>query len=255
MNTTSNHMAISALVPRAISLAQLGDRELVDAILRVTRTPNPLNSWLQYSGPYTVIPPREPTPPSLNWTTIHLSLYVPWDFWDKIMVDRWAAAVSAVLNSKEVGWSEVDMLLQVASIDNLRPHIPIAIWAWLKEQPPLPPICPGRGRGTEGDLVHHVRGLGDLNILKSYFHLVWSEWSSPYYRGFCEMRDSISENLGGIEMRHHREDLIERLDYILAELDRGLGYFKQHRPRTTEEDIQKRREAYKILRDDLLGVD
>ena len=41
--------------------------------------------------------------------------------------------------------------------------------------------------------------------------------------GLAEMRVSIREDLGGIEMWHHRQDLIERVDRVLEQLV-GAGW-------------------------------
>ena len=111
-------------------------------------------------------------------------------------------------------------MLQIASIDDLRPHIPIDLWAWLKKEPSLPPICLGRSRGAERNVIRHVRGLGDPDLLKSYFLLVWSEWDTLSESGLEEMKDSIAEDLGGIFMQHHRWDLTRRLYFVFGALIR-----------------------------------
>lgn len=98
--------------------------------------------------------------------------------------------------SEEVGRSVIDALLQIASEDSLRPHIPVGVWVWLKRQPYLPPVCAGWYLGTSSDIVHHIRGLGDIEILKSYFLLVWSEWDYPDEDGFAETQVSIKEDFG-----------------------------------------------------------
>ena len=55
----------------------------------------------------------------------------------------------------------------------------------------------------------------------------------------------------------HREDLIERLDHVLGQLDRGLEYFKQHKPRFDDDGgtIEHRKELYGRLREELLEMD
>ena len=148
--------------------------------------------------------------------------------------------------------SVVNTLLQLATSGAKQLYIPIEIWAWLKKQPSLPPVCEGRDWGTGQNLVRFVRGIGDLNILKSYFLLVWSEWNSLFDSGFVEMQVSIVEDLGGIGMQRHRQDLIERLDHILGELDRGLEHFKQHQWWAEENDVQRRKARYRTLREALL---
>ena len=152
-------------------------------------------------------------------------------------MDRWATAVLAVPCTEEVGRSVVDTTLQIASEDSLRPRIPISIWALFKERPALPPTCPGRSSGTKPDVIRHVRGLGEPEILKLYFLLVWLEWehlSADRLNAMMEV--SIREDFCGTGMGQHREDLAQWLDHILGELDRGLGYFKQHTTAFDSED-------------------
>jgi hypothetical protein len=91
-------------------------------------------------------------------------------------VTRWGAAALAVPYTEEVGQSVVDALLQIASVDLLRPYIPIELWAWLKKGPTLPPACQGRSFGTAPEVVRLICQLGDTETLKAYFLLVWSEW-------------------------------------------------------------------------------
>ena len=166
--------------------------------------------------------------------------------------------------------SVVDRLLLFAKTDALRPHIPIDLWAWLKKQPSLPLGCRGqievtvrdvaqrvwgRREGNGMDVVHHVRGLGDLDILKSYFHLVWSEWNTLDGPGFAEMQVSIAEDLGGIGEWHHREDLIKRLDRVLRELNRVLPGHTIEEPLTWLIESRRRKEQYRTLREALLQAD
>lgn len=255
VNSNSTRKAINALLPYAIFLEQSGDQKMLDVILRVARSSGPQIFLLHYIGTNLVILLRGPTPPSLNRATILLSLYVPWQYWDKSLVSGWAAAARAVLYSDEVGICVVEMLLRLASSDTRRPYIPNDIWVWLKRRPSLPPVCEGRYRGTEPRLIRHVRGIGDLDILTSYFLLVWSEWNPLRNSGFSKMQASIVEDLSGIEMQHYREDLVKRLDHILGEVDRGLEHFKQREPRIEDRDLQMRKGQYRTLREVLLKVE
>ena len=72
---------------------------------------------------------------------------------------------------------------------------------------------------------------------------------------FHEMQISIQEDFGGIGMRHHRMDLIQRLDHVLERLGRGLGYLNQHNPEFEEHHLSGMKSAYQKLRETLLGVD
>ena len=174
------------------------------------------------------------------------------------MVAKWAKAVSTVSYTEEVCRSLVDALLHIASVDSLRPHIPDGIWAWLKNQPSLPPECPGRSRGTSVDVVRRVRTLGDIEILKSYFLLVWSEWDridSQEPGGLTEMGASIREDFSGVEMRHDRRDVMKRLDDVLEQLDRGLDNLKQHKPSLETHHISQAKAQYSELKRVLVEVD
>jgi hypothetical protein len=194
------------------------------------------------------------TPP-YNQAIILVSPHLLWD--DKrygaTAVTRWAAAASAVPLTKEVCQNVIGALLQIAYTHSLRPHIPVDIWAWLKNPPSPPPTLRGRSKGTTSAIVRHVRGLGDVEILKSYFLVVWSEWNFVF--GHEEMEISIREDFRGIETSHHRDDLTKRLDYILRELDRGLENHKQHYQRIGVEDTQLAKTQYRRLREVLLEVD
>jgi len=99
-----------------------------------------------------------------------------------------------------------------------------------------------------------VRELGDVEILESYFLLVWSEWN--YIRDLGEMIDSIRGDFGpGIGVGHHREVLIERLDHVLGQLDRGLEHLRKHNPNLEAHNISTAEKDYGRLRDVLLEVD
>ena len=149
----------------------------------------------------------------------------------------------------------VNTLLQVASNISLQLHIPIEVWACLKQVRSLPPVCLGRYLGTTGCVVRYIRGLGDIEVLKSYFLLVWSEWDSILGSGYYEMETSIREDFYGIGMYRHREDLIRRLDHVLGQLDRGPEYLKRHKPWIDDYHILTGKGEYGKLREVLLEVE
>ena len=247
-NRISWSKAITALIPHAISLDKSGDKGMIDAIFDI-----PWSLHAGYIDSYAFALLSKPTPPSLNRAIVLLSPYLPQYYWDERTIARWAAAASALPYSEKVGWSVVGMLLQLASSETLWPFIPADIWEWLKRQPSLPPECAGRGTGTREDTVRYVRGLGDLDTLRSYFLLVWSEWNALDDFGFIEMQASIVEDLGGIGMHHHRVELITRLDHILGELDRGWCHLSQYGPAVWADDVQGMR--YGSLKQVLLEVE
>ena len=244
----SKQRAVNALYPYAIRLAQDGQQGLIDVMLRVS--PKLTNATRNsYGLDITTLFDR--SNPSC-WNPANTLVLCDYDWinggygWDSVAV--WAAQVLITPYSEEVGQRVVDALLQIVSNNSLQQHIPIDVWAWLKRLPSLPPDCLGRYRTTTSYVVHYVRGLRDIEILKSYLLLVWSEWDCPFNSDFFQMEDIIKEEFGGIAMRHHREDLINRLGRVLGELDRGLEYLKQHSSRINKGDIQYGKQVYGQLK-------
>ena len=247
----SNRRAILTLLPYAVWRERGGDNRMVDAYLGVIRTQwgrdfvaRPITTLFGNAGP-----------DFPNRAMALLSPYVNWETVNTDVITRWASAASAVPYTEEVGQSVVDTLLQIASNARLQPHIPVDIWTWLKKLPSLPPGCWGRKWGTKDHVVRRVRELRDVEILESYFLLVWSEWNIIHSDGLGEMCTSIGKDLCGIGMRHHREVLIKRLDHVLGELDRGWKCLKQHGLELDEQDIYKARKQYGKLKKLLLEAD
>jgi len=149
----------------------------------------------------------------------------------------------------------INTLLRISDISTLHSHIPIGIWEWLKKRPSLPPVCRVRSSGSWPSTVLYIRALGDIEILKSYLLVIWSEWDSLNPAGLIEMQAAIREDFGVVTMWYHRDDLIERLDHVLGELDRGLAYFAQHQTQIDNDEIQRRKEQYGELKNALLEVE
>ena len=244
--------AIGALFPYALRLEQGGSRWMVEALTLIARV-------VKFER--------------FVWHHIELdkvfalaSPHVPWGDGphDEIAVSKWALAASVVPYTEEVGRRVVDVLLHTASVDSLRPSIPVGTWAWLKKRPSLPSRCSARSKGSSGDIVRQVRALGDVETLTSYMLLIWSEWdcvdsseqgSAGGRSGLAEMRISIQEDFSGVRMGRYREDLIIRLDHVLEQLGRGLEYLEKHKPGVDEDYIQMAKEQYEGLRKVLLEVD
>jgi hypothetical protein len=252
----SKSKAVSALFPYAVRLARGGHQGMMKAILRVTLESTSGGFVWDRIRPYITSWFDESSPPSLDQAITLVSPCANWGRgpYNQSSVARWAAAVSATPYSEAVGQRVVDALLHIAWNEFLRSHIPIEIWAWLKKQPSLPPICRGRSLGTTQGVVRHIRGLGDIEILKSYFLLVWSEWGKVAYSDLAEMEITIRGEFCGITMQQHRKDLKERLDHVLAQLDRGLEYLKLHNPKIKEYEVQVAKKHYKKLREVLVEV-
>ena len=246
----SKRKAISALLPYAITLEKRGQPELLDMFLRAAQSTNfedfiwahPLANTL-FSIPY---------PRSLDQVILLATPYA-WRLRGPRSEDevaRWLSAVSAVPYTEKMGRCVVSALLQIAAVDPLRPHIPANLWGWLKK-PQSPLNVPAwRRENTQFGVVHHIRGLGDIEILKSYLLIAW--WNrdsldnsgsaevedssddsgsaevedspdnsgsaevedSPDNPGFAEMKDSIRKDFAGVGMSRHRRDLIKELEEV-----------------------------------------
>ena len=222
----SKRKAISALLPYAITRKKRGQPELLDMFLRAAQSTNfedfiwvhPLANTL-FSIPY---------PRSLDQVILLATPYA-WRLrgpHSEDEVARWVSAVSAVPYTEKMGRCVVSALLQIAAVDPLRPHIPANLWGWLKK-PQSPLNVPAwRRENTQFGVVHHIRGLGDIEILKSYLLIAWWNRDSPDNSGstemkdsldnsgFAEMKDSIRKDFAGVGMSRHRRDLIKELEEV-----------------------------------------
>ena len=186
---------------------------------------------------------------SLKRTAILVSSYIPWyrqNF--QGLVQAWMATASAIPKEKEVAPSVVNVLLQIAYSDLLPPGNHDDAWSWLTLRPSLPPVCRGRYQGSHLRVMQQVRGLKDIEILKSYLLIIWSEWDSIQGSGFRMIRECIREEFSRVEANSHRAELVQRLDEIIGELDKGLEYLRHDRPDLEEEDLRERKRQYKELR-------
>lgn len=248
----SKRKTINSLFPYAIFLEQGGQRGMIDAVLRTARVSDSKFSNLGKFMWHRVVLYisrlfEKQSPASLDRVITLISPYVPWSgaLNNPVAVSRWAEAALAAPYTEEVGRNVVDALFQIAVLDFLRPHIPIEIWGWLKRRPSLPPVYCGLQSAGHMNTVAYVRTLGDIDILKSLFVLVWSVQWSPLEKHVLEMEVSIKEDFGEIGMKDHRRDLMERLDHLLGELGRVEA--------TTS--VRETKRAYKKLKNALLEVD
>jgi hypothetical protein len=167
--------AITALLPYAIRQERNGQPEMLDTFLHSVGISKEWGFMWHRVGQYASGLLRGASPRAIVLVLPHIR-------WDWLadrgdLVPLWATAVSAVSDTEEVASSVVDTLLQIASQRDLLPHIPADIWLWLTKRPPLPPICLGRNAGTCADVVKAVRALKNIEVLRSYFLLVWSQWN------------------------------------------------------------------------------
>ena len=246
--------AIITLFLYAVRLGRSGNQRIVDASLRAAMALNSKQPVWGRAKPLIMKLSNTQGSPSLNWL---IALEPPWhdEPYDENMVTRRVGAVAAVITALQ---SMVYALLTTVPIDSLRPYIPIGIWAWLKKRVSPLPKCSVRSRVSSGDVVRRVRALGDVDILKSYLLLIWSEWDpidDQQPGGLAEMEVSIREDFGGIEMWRHRQDLIKRLDHILGQLDMGLDHLQQHKSSLDTDHIPLAKAQYSELEEVLLEVD
>jgi len=253
----SEHKAITALFPYAVWQERDGRHETLDAFLYVVEASKSFGFMWNHIGPLFPMLLNKESHISLKRASVLVSPHLRW--WSlptsKHLIQPLAAAASAIPYPSEVGASVVDTLFQIASDHSLRPYIPLDMWSWLNTRPPLPPVCRGRYLAGLPNALQIVRALRNVETLKSFLLLVWSEWNGLFFEGLEETCSSIWDDLCEIEMRHHREDLINHLDHILGRLDLGLGHLQQHYPDINEDDIQQRKDQYGTLRKVLLEVD
>ena len=251
----SKRKAISALLPYAARLPQGKQHRMFEAILRISSKWSSMEFMWNHIGPSITSWFDESSPPSLNHAITIASPCVNWMYIlrNQGTVARRAAAVSATPYSEAVGQSVADALLQISNNYALRPHIPIEAWALLKRHPSSP-----RWAHTHLltlDLVDHIRGFGDIEILISYFLFIWSEWQPLDSLGPAEMEIIVWEEIRGVGMWRHRDDLIKRLDDVLSRLDRGLEYLTQYDPRLEEDRFARTRTRYTQLKELMVEVD
>ena len=210
--------------------------------------------------PYIVTLFSKPSAPSLNRAIV---LALPHVYRSDLLtskettVMKWAAAAMEVPYTEDTGLAVVDTLLYAASNNSLRSCIPVGVWKRLKNiSSPTSVIHIRKGRGSSPDIVRYVRGLGDIEILTSYFLLVLSERNVR--NDIHEVEISMREDFSGIGMWGHRGDLVKRLDYVLGQLGRGLEYLKleQYSPQFWDESrVELAKEQYQKLKEVLLEVD
>ena len=251
------HKAISALFPYAVRQERDKEYAALDALLHAVKTSWTVQFSWRHIQPFLDKLFDGTSHVSSKRTLMLVSPYMPWGE-QNFGEDRariWAVAASAVPKEEEFAPSAINTLLQIACHGLLPSRLHGDAWSWLKLRPLLPPVCKGRNLGSCRQVVLAVRDLKDIEILKSYLLLVWSEWDYPYREDYLEMEDSIRRDFSGIEMNSHRADLLQRLDYILAELDRGLKHFQQYNPRFHRDRLQWGKTRYRGLRETLLEVD
>ena len=251
----SKRKAISALLPYAATLEQRGQPALVNMILRAAQSTKfetfiwarPLANTL-----FGILYPR-----SLDRVIL---LATPYAWQDRgprseDEVARWALAVSAVPYTEEVGEFVVRALLPVAVDDSLRCCVPANVWVWLKKLPSPLNVPTWQWEITRFGVVHHIRRLGDIEILKSYLVIAWQDRVSLDTSGFAEMKVSIMEDFAGVGMSHHRRDLIKELEEVRAPRYQGDRIEERRKMPMRKGSSRPARLEYEELKELLLQVD
>ena len=247
----SKSKAITALLPYAAWRERDGQPEMLDTILWAARASGILWFMWRHVDKIVGMLLSESSPRATVLASPHILRYQLRDMED--LVRHWIAAVSAAPDNEEIAQGVVDMLLQIASQGGPQ-YIPVDLWSWLTKRPSLPLICLGRDSGADDSIVEAVRALKDIEILKSYLLLVWSEWNTLYAEDFNKICTVIQEDFGGIGMGHHRTDLVQRLDHVLGQLDLGLEYFQQQYPGFSQFHLQVGENQYREFREILLEM-
>ena len=249
----SKRKAISALLPYAVWEERSGQLEMLDMFLRAARASRKLYYMWHHIHQFSSTLLSKASPRAIVLTSPHIPWYLEPNGED--LVCQWAAAASAVPRTEETTQSVVDTLLQISPQAGLLSHITVDLWLWLTKRPSLPPVCQGRYLGTCTEIIRVARGLKNIEVLKSYLLLAWSEWAPLWGGSFGEMRGSICNDFGGFGMSRHRKDLIQRLDHILKQLDGGLDYLKHHNPYLDEDHLQTMMRQYGELKAVLLEME
>ena len=167
----------------------------------------------------------------------------------------WMTAVSALPHTDDVSWSVVDTLLQMASWGDLRPHIPVSAWDWLKKRPILHPGSLGLIFGTEDTVVQMITELRDTELITSYLFVVWSEWNLIDPVCYTAILRLIRKELCGIGAAGYRIDLIQRLNHVMSQLDLGWEHIHHHSSWILEAEIPRMMQGYGKFKEALLEVD
>ena len=242
--------AVTAFLPYAVWQERTGEPLMLDAFLRAAWASGIMYFTWHRADRFACTLLSEASPRAIVLASPHIPWHLLTDRGD--LVQWWAVATSAVPYTEEIAQSVVDTLLQIASRRKLLPYITEDLWAWLITRPFLPPVCAGRYYGTYPHVVKAIRKLEDIEVLKSYLLLAWSEWDALWNEGFDQICASIRGDFGGTRMDRHWVDLIQRLDHVLGELDRGLEHLQRRNPNLREYDFHQMEYQYRRLRETLL---
>ena len=166
-------------------------------------------------------------------------------------IELWMSAAEALDDAEDVCQAVVDVLLQMAFFQSVRAHITARAWSWLNKRPALPPRCRGRLLCSIGsNVLPAIRARNDIELLTSYLITMWSEWDCAgewVFEGMCRTLVEVFRG-GGDEVGEYRKDLLGRLNLVLGELGKGLGYLKVRHPDMQPDEFEVIRERYRGLK-------
>jgi hypothetical protein len=127
-------------------------------------------------------------------------------------------------------------------------------WDWLNKRPTLPPECLALLSRYVGRTLQKIRQRGDIGLIASCLHIVWSEWCNVWDNDVSMMHRVIREELGGVGAAGHRTELVRRLDHVLSQLGQGQGCVDPNTPIGRESLLSAKR-VYEEFRKELLEAD
>jgi hypothetical protein len=166
-------------------------------------------------------------------------------------IELWISAADALDDTEDVCQAVVDVLLQMAFFHSVRAHITPKAWSWLNKRPDLPPRCRGRLLCSIGsNVLPAIRAHNDIELLTSYLITMWSEWDCAGEWAFEGMCEALWEEFcgDGDEVGEYRKDLLGRLNLVLGELGKGLGYLRVRHPDMQPDEFEVIRKRYRELK-------
>ena len=242
-------------------MAAGGDTRLVDEILLAVRRSPQGSSWVRrYIVPF-IDQELERSDSDVYLRIAVCALPYVEDAWfhaenKHIFVWRWVSAASRLRYTPEIGQSMVEVLLRMASVYQWRPHLRWGEWRLLGCRPRLPPVCRARSLCCNNlGVISKVESLKDVEILRDYLIVVWSEWDwlAPWVCSY--MCTVIRKRFRGERNRGHRDELRDRLIHIQNQLDLGLDHLRKLGSEMTVACFQPTKEAYEALMETLSGVE
>ena len=253
--------SVTSIFVYAVRKAEDGDPRLLNEVLLVARRFPQHSGWVRrHISPITGRMLSEPGFEICKHAVVR-ALPCLEDAWfhtgDKTrFVKRWLSAAAHLKYTQEIGQSVVEVLLRMACVYQWRQHITPEAWEWLKRRPQLPPVCRARSLCcSDLGAISAMQTLKNIELLKAYLVVVWSEWDWVAPWVCSHMCTVIRKSFGGEEMKGHRDELRSRLRSVRERLDLGLNHLRKQGSKMSAADFQPTKEAYEALAETLLEMD